>query len=132
MTHTLNSEAYASLLAQYQPKVITTDAENDQAIAFAEALEHQSHRTPEEEALLELLVTLIEKFEDSYHPIPDTDPRSTLLHLMEARELKQEALVGIIGSRGVVSEVLSGKRGISKSQAKALAEYFGVDAGLFI
>nr|WP_299487787.1 helix-turn-helix domain-containing protein [Acaryochloris sp. IP29b_bin.137] len=51
---------------------------------------------------------------------------------METRECIQEDLVGVIGSRGVVSEVVNGKRGISITQAKSLADYFGVDAGLFI
>ncbi len=42
------------------------------------------------------------------------------------------ALIGVIGSRRVTSEVVNGKRSISKNQAKALAEFFKVDAGLFI
>lgn len=132
MTLTLNPESYGRLLAQYQPKVITTEEENDAAIALAEELDHRSKRTPEEDALLDLLVTLIEKFEQEHYPIPQGTPLSSLLHLMEARELKQEDLVGVIGSRGVVSEVVNGKRSISKAQAKALAEFFKVDVGLFI
>jgi antitoxin component HigA of HigAB toxin-antitoxin module len=59
-------------------------------------------------------------------------PRSILLHLMEEHDLKQADLVGIIGSRGVVSEVVNGKRDISKAQASALAHLFHVDVGLFI
>lgn len=43
---------------------------------------------------------------------------------MEAKDLNQEDLIGMIGFRGVVSEVVNGKRGISKSPAKALREYF--------
>lgn len=132
MTRTLNPDTYASLLAQYQPKVIESEAENDVAIALAEELEHHQEPTPEESALLELLVMLIERFETEHYPIPEGMPRSMLLHLMEARDLKQEDLVGVIGSRGVVSEVVHGKRSISKAQAKALAEFFEVDVGLFI
>ena len=132
MIRTLNPESYGRLLAQYQPKVINTEEENEASIALAEELEHRPHRTPEEDTLLELLVTLIEKFDEEYYPIPPGNPHSMLLHLMEARNLKQEALVGVIGSRGVVSEVVNGKRSISKAQAKALAEFFQVDASLFI
>jgi HTH-type transcriptional regulator / antitoxin HigA len=40
--------------------------------------------------------------------------------------------VGIIGSKGVVSEVVNGKRSISKAQAKALGEFFNVSPLLFI
>lgn len=132
MTRTLNPEAYARLLAQHQPKIILTEEENDAAIALAEELEHRPHRTPEEDALLELLVTLIEKFEAEHYPIPEGNPHSILLHLMEARDLKQEDLVGVLGSKDVASEVVNGKRSISKAQAKALAEFFKVDANLFI
>ena len=132
MTLTINPESYAQLLALYQPKVIETEAENDLAIESALILEHKANRTREEDAILELLVTLIEKFENEQYPIPSGTPHSMLLHLMEAGGIKQENLVGVIGSRGVVSEVVNGKRSISKAQAKALADFFSVDVGLFI
>ena len=132
MTLTINPESYSQLLALYQPKVIETEAENDLAIAKAQKLEHKANRTIEEDTILELLVTLIEKFEDEQYPIPSGTPHSMLLHLMEAGGIKQENLVGVIGSRGVVSEVVNGKRSISKAQAKALAEFFSVNVGLFI
>lgn len=132
MTLTFNADTYGQLLADYRPRVITSEQENDAAIALAEELEHLPHQTPEQEALLDLLVTLIEKYEDNAYPIPVSSPREVLLHLMDARGCIQEDLIGVIGSRGVVSEVVNGKRGISIAQAKSLAEYFGVDAGLFI
>jgi HTH-type transcriptional regulator / antitoxin HigA len=132
MTLTTDPESYAQLLAKYQPKVIETEAENDRFIALALELEYKANRTLQEDAILELLVTLIEKFENEQYPIPSGTPHSMLLHLMEARNLKQENLINVIGSRGVVSEVVNGKRSISKAQAKALAEFFSVDVGLFI
>jgi HTH-type transcriptional regulator/antitoxin HigA len=46
--------------------------------------------------------------------------------------LIQEDLVGVIGSRGVVSEVMNGKRSISNTQAKALGDFFSVEPSLFI
>jgi HTH-type transcriptional regulator / antitoxin HigA len=51
---------------------------------------------------------------------------------MESSGTRQADLVGIIGSSGVVSEVIDGKRSISKAQAKALGEYFKVSPSLFI
>lgn len=132
MTLTFDRETYAELLAQSQPKLIVSDDENEKAIALAEELSHRPERTPEEDALLELLIALIEKFEDENYPIPVTSPLEILKHLMEARDLIQENLVGVIGSRGVVSEVMNGKRSISKAQAKALGEFFSVEPSLFI
>jgi HTH-type transcriptional regulator / antitoxin HigA len=132
MTLTFDRETYAELLAQSQPKVIVSDDENERAIALAEELSHRPERSPEEDALLELLIALIEKFEDENYPIPVASPLEVLQHLMEAKDLIQENLVGVIGSRGVVSEVMNGKRSISKAQAKALGEFFSVEPSLFI
>jgi HTH-type transcriptional regulator / antitoxin HigA len=131
MIHTINSSVYGDLLAKYQPKAIETEAENEAAIILAESLEHRQ-RTPEEDALLELLVILIEKFEDASYPVPNVEPNRMLVHLMEARNMKQEELVGVVGSRGVVSEIVNGKRSISKAQAKILGKLFHVSPSLFI
>jgi HTH-type transcriptional regulator / antitoxin HigA len=131
MIHTINRNVYGDLLAQHQPRVIETEAENEAAIMLAESLEHRQ-RTPEEDALLELLIILIEKFEDASYPMPNVEPDRMLRHLMEARNMKQEELVGVIGSRGVVSEIVNGKRSISKAQAKTLGQLFHVSPSLFI
>ena len=131
MIHTINHNIYGDLLAQHQPKAIENEAENEVAITLAESLEHRQ-RTPEEDALLELLIILIEKFEETSYPLPSLKSDLILLHLMEARNMKQEELVGVIGSRGVVSEIVNGKRSISKAQAKVLGELFHVSPSLFI
>lgn len=132
MTLTFNKNAYASLLAEFLPKVITTEEENERSLEAVEKLMACKARTPEQDALLDLLVTLIEKFEDEHYQLHGSTPQSILQHLMEARGIKQEELVGVIGSRGVVSEVVNGKRSISKIAAKALAEFFHVSPELFI
>lgn len=132
MTLTFNPETYALLLAKYQPKVITNDVENEQATLIAEELAHRTNRTSEESALYDLLIALIEKYENETYPMGETTPLSILLHLIEARNLQPTDLVGVIGSISVVSEILNGKREISQTQAKALGEFFQVDADLFI
>jgi HTH-type transcriptional regulator / antitoxin HigA len=132
MTLTFDQGTYADLLVQYQPKVITNDQDNERAIATIEELSHRQNLTPEEESLVDLLVTLVEKFEDEHHPIPVASPLDVLRHLMDARGRIQEDLVGVIGSRGVVSEIMNGKRNISNAQAKALGEYFLVEPSLFV
>jgi HTH-type transcriptional regulator / antitoxin HigA len=132
MTRTINSDSYAVLLVKYQPKVIETEAENEAAIALAEELEHKRLRTPEEDTLLELLVILIEKFEQEHYPLPEANPHSMLLHLMDAQNTKEEDLVGVIGAdKDVVCQVVNGKRDIEKNWAKALGEFFHVSPKLF-
>ena len=75
---------------------------------------------------------MITAYEDEHYPIPEGTPLNTFKHLMDAQDLKQADLIGVIGSRGMVSDVINGKRDLSKAQAKTLAAYFGVAVGLFI
>ncbi len=132
MTLTINEKAYGDLLSIAKPRLITTEIENQQVLSQVEKLMAIDDRTPEQDALFDLLVVLIEKFEEEHYPIEDASPHDILLHLMEENNIKQADLVGILGSRGVVSEVVNGKRQISKNQAKALSNFFHVDVGLFI
>ena len=67
MTLTFNAEKYKDLLFNYQPKIIRTETENEKALAIVEELMHRKNRTPQEEELYELLITLIEKFEQEYY-----------------------------------------------------------------
>jgi HTH-type transcriptional regulator/antitoxin HigA len=128
----IEKTAYGQLLAKSQPKPILNDEDCEVALAEVESLMSQEELTPEEETLLNLWALLIEEYEAKYYPIPEATPRDVLLHLIEVREIKQVDLVGVIGSKGVVSEVVNGKRAISKAQAKALGEFFNVNPSVFI
>ena len=133
MTLTINPKIYGDLLAQYQPKIITTEEENEQAIAVVETLTHKSDLTPEEDQLLELLITLIEKFESEQYPLNNlSTPLSRLTFLMEENHLRQADVIEIFCSKGIASEVLSGKRQISKSHALKLGEFFHLNPALFL
>lgn len=129
----LDSKTYGSLLAAYQPKIIASEDEYNHTIESIEQMMVRGEElTPEENSLLELLSILVEIYEDSQFPVEPSSPQKILLHLMEARELKQSDLVGVIGSKGIVSEIVNGKRSISKAQAKALGEFFHISPALFI
>ena len=132
MTLTFDSNAYSNLLSQYIPQVIETEKEYDRALEIAEKLTFAKNRTPEEKALHKLLVTLIEVYETENYPMDESAPYEILQHLMESSGTRQVDLVGVIGSSGVVSEIVNGKRSISKAQAKALGEYYKVSPSLFI
>jgi HTH-type transcriptional regulator / antitoxin HigA len=133
MIPTINPKIYGDLLAQHQPKIITTEEENEQAIAVVESLTHKSDLTPEEDQLLELLITLIEKFEAEHYPLNNlSTPLSRLTFLMEENNLRQADVVEVFGSKGIASEVFSGKRQISKSHALKLGEFFNLNPALFL
>ncbi|MDJ0845311.1 helix-turn-helix domain-containing protein [Crocosphaera sp.] len=132
MTLILNPKSYGKLLAKYQPKVIKTEDENEQVIALANELEHQANRTIEEETLLELLIVLIERFEEQNYPIPQSTPNSMLKHLMECNNYKPEDLIEVIGSRKKVLELMEGKDSFSQLQSQKLADLFNVDVDFFV
>ena len=133
MNRTIDKQAYTNLLAEVQPKVIETEEENERMLGEVEKLMSLGEDlTPEQEQLLLLLVALIEQFEDQHYQLKPATPHEVLNELMLARGLKQSDLVGILGSKGIVSEVINRKRSISKNQAKALGEFFHVSPALFL
>ena len=105
-----------------------------QAIAKIDILlrKGEGNLSPEEARLLNLLSTLVERYEDETENFPASPPHRTLKFLMEQNDLRQVDLVKIFGSSGRVSEVVNGKRSISKAQAKALSEFFRVSVDLFL
>ena len=124
---------YRRLLSRTMPAVIETEKENERMLTVVEKLMDKGEElSPEEEKLLKLLTRLIEDFEHRYYHPKEATPLEVLLHLMDAAGVKQSQLSEVFGSKGIASEVLNGKRGISKNQAKALANYFHVAADLFI
>jgi HTH-type transcriptional regulator / antitoxin HigA len=132
MTLTFDVDRYKDLLCEYQPKLIKTEQENEQALMVIEQLMYLSEKTPEQNELYELLVVLVEKFEqDFYQPSQDSNPLSMLLFLMDQRDMKPSDLVGIFGSQSMVNNVISGKILIDRSKAESLAELFHVDAKFF-
>ncbi len=78
------------------------------------------------------MVVLIEDYEDEHYPMPASAPHTRLKTLMEERGLGESDLVPILGSSTRVSELLGGKRQPSKTEAKALARFFGVSLSWFI
>lgn len=132
MILTFDGATYSKLLAEIAPRAIETEEEYDRLLAVAERLTFAKNLTPEERALYKLLVTLIEVYERENYPMDKSEPHEILQHIMESSGTRQADLVGIIGSSGVVSEVVNGKRAISKAQAKALGDYFKISPSLFI
>src|SRR6476660_4952961 len=124
---------YKRLLSQTMPVIIETEAENERMLKLIKRIMDKGENlSPEEEKLLKLLTRLVEDFEERFYNPRDASPIEVLQHLMESREVKQTHLWEVFGSKGIASEVLNGKRGISKTHARALADYFHVSADLFI
>ena len=135
LTETIDVKRYGRLLAKAVPRVIVTEEENERALAIVESLieKGEQNMMPEEDALLDLLTNLIRDYEaGAYPPREKSKPHEMVAFLLEQRGLAPKDLWPVIGSKGRVSEMVAGKRPISKEQAKKLADFFHVGVDLFI
>jgi HTH-type transcriptional regulator / antitoxin HigA len=132
MTLTFNPEKYKEVLSEYQPKLIKTETENERALAIVEQLMNSPDLSPEQEEIYELLVILIERFEQEfYKPDRSKNSGSMLSFLMDQRDFNPIDLVPIFASEAAVEEAISGRTSIDSYTADRLAELFHVDASLF-
>jgi HTH-type transcriptional regulator/antitoxin HigA len=130
----LDAKRYGRLLAKVLPGVIRAESENSRMLAIIDGLmaKGEDGLSAEEEALLDLLVNLVHDFETKNYSFPASPPHKMLAFLLEQRGLKPSDLWPVLGTKSRVSDALSGKREISKEQAKKLAAFFHVGVQLFI
>jgi HTH-type transcriptional regulator/antitoxin HigA len=128
----IRDSVYAKLLVKSLPKPINSTAEHARFTRMLLELDERDNRSPEEEALAEVLTLLIEDYEEKYYPLPRVSPTESLKALMEERGLKHKDIWPVLGNKGAATEILSGRRSISKAQARRLAEFFRVPVDLFI
>ena len=124
MIPTSSQQAYTDLLIQYQPKPIKTESEYQRALTIVEGM-MSGELTEAENTLFELLVLLIESYEQRHYPMGESTPVATLESLMHEFDVEPASLVGVLGSLELVREVVNGQRGVvSQSQAESLAKFF--------
>ena len=123
---------YASLLTSTLPAVIRSEAENERHIAILEELDRKGSRmSAAERRMAELLMLLIEDFEEKHYPLKTASPVEVLSELMLANNLKQKDLVDVFGTPSIVSEVLSGKRKLNAEHIRKLSRRFHISPELF-
>ena len=129
----LDERQYQKLLDKTLPVVIRTEAEYHRLLATAGALmEKPEDKISEEEGrLLELLSILIEEYENRAHPLPKAEPHKMLAYLLKEKNMKPSDLWNVL-PKSRVSEILNGKRNISKAQARQLAGLLRVPVDLFV
>ena len=125
-------DEYAQLLGEALPHVLHTEAENERCTAVLERLLRKQNRTTEENRLAELLTLVIEEFEETHYAASrPSGPVDILRHLMESNGLRQVDMVDVFGTASVVSEVLRGKRELSKAHILKLSKRFHLSPALF-
>jgi HTH-type transcriptional regulator/antitoxin HigA len=132
VSNKLDREKYTKLLVEVMPAPPTSDAENRALLAIARPLMTREDLTPEETSLLALLALLIEDYEKKRYPeyAEGATPAELLSLLMQEHNLTQYDFPPIQQSK--ISEILNGKRKISKAQALAFGERFKVDPAAFL
>jgi HTH-type transcriptional regulator/antitoxin HigA len=123
------SEKYALEIGS--PTPITSERQHEEYLAVLEKLATKDNPTTDEEKYAEVLLTLVEAYEDQHHSIPDSSPVEVLRALMDANNLRQKDLVSIFGTESIVSEVLHGKRDLNKSHIQKLSKRFLLSPAAF-
>ena len=132
MTLTINKSLYSQLLAKFQPQIIRNEIEHERAIMLCETLANKTSLTLEENEILELLITLIEKFESENYSLGNSsNPRSRLLFLIENNQLSDYDLAEIFGSKENYEQFINGEQKITQELAFKLAQRFNLNANLF-
>ena len=113
------------------PKIIKSEDDYNIALNRIEEIFDAKPGSPEFDEM-ELLVKLVEIYEDEKYPISSPDPISAIKFRMEQQGLKNKDLIPYIGSKSKVSEVLSGKRALSLNMIRKLNEGLGIPAEVLI
>lgn len=122
---------YGALLSEIKPEVIRGEQQNAYFIAKLEELTSLENVTPAQEKLIKLLTVLVEEYESKYCPVPDAGPLDIIRHLMEQHSLRQKDLVDVFGTESIVSDVLNGKRDLTKDHIMRLSARFHVSPAVF-
>jgi len=123
---------YRRLLAKHAPQPIRSQESYERALAQLEKL-----MVPRPDAarslLIEVLATLIEKYESREYPTPEVAPSDMLAKLLKTKGVKPAEVAKQTGiPTATLSNVLAHRRGISKQSAFKLGEYFGLSPIVFL
>jgi HTH-type transcriptional regulator / antitoxin HigA len=132
MEMTATDVAYRELLTEELPRAIHSDRMHQRYLTRIEELLERKKRSAAEDRLLELLSILVERYEDEHETVEAPHPVAALRELMLAKGISQADLSKLLGSSGIVSEVLSGKRELSKAHIRKLSKAFHVPADVFV
>jgi len=112
-------------------KVLKTDDDYNSASIRLMEIFHSEPNTPESDEL-DLLLVLVKDYDDKHYQLPQLDALEVIKYKMKEKGMKAKDLEPIIGSKGHVSAILSGKREITLKMAQKLKNYFGIPAEVFL
>jgi len=111
--------------------VVRNKSDNERALVTVEKLMCRE-RTPEEDALLQILTDEIQSFENKAHTPTETTPAELIRFLLEQNGLSAKDLADMLGGKSHVSEILSGRRKVGVRQAIRLGKRFNIAPAVFL
>ena len=112
-------------------KVLKTEDDYNKASMRLMEIFHAEPNTPESDEL-DLLMVLVKDYDDKHYQLPELDALEVIKYKMQELGMKNKDLEPIIGSKGHVSAILSGKREITLKMAQKLKNYFSIPADVFL
>jgi len=128
----IDSEIYTQLFRDALPMPPVTEADNERLIKVMASIDEREDATPEEVAFAELLAILVEDFENRHYSLPAVPPHEALQALMEDRSLQHKDIAQIVGNKGLTTEIIAGRRKMSKAVAVRLSTRLSVPVELFL
>jgi HTH-type transcriptional regulator/antitoxin HigA len=126
-------DRYFELVKAFPLRPIRSDGELERATAVIDSLVDREALDLDESDYLDVLSDLVEKYERAHHPVPPVADAELLRHLIESRETTQAQVAQGAGiAESTVSEILSGRRKLSRSHIEALARFFHVSPAVFL
>jgi len=124
---------YEGLLQEYAPRLIRNRRGHKRMLRQIDELMKRARLSSAENELLDLMIHLVEQYEEKLDPTPDVPPRWMLAHLIEAKGVSQSDVAKASGiPRSTISDILAGRRQISRANIAKLAAYFAVSPAVFI
>jgi HTH-type transcriptional regulator/antitoxin HigA len=110
---------------------IRSEADYDAALQRIDALMGAKFGTPEGDEL-DVLATLVDAYEEKRFPMDAPDPVTAIQFQMEQQGLTRKDLEPMIGSRARVSEIMTGKRGLTLAMVRRVRSGLGISADLLV
>ena len=108
-----------------------SEADYETALKTIDRLWDAAQGSPEADQL-DVLVTLVEAYEEKHYPISPPDPIEAILHYMESQGLSESDLEAYLGSRTYVSEILNRERALSLDMIRKLHKGLGIPADILV
>jgi HTH-type transcriptional regulator / antitoxin HigA len=124
---------YLELVQAFPLRHLRSDRELDEAIRVINSLIVRGKRSRGEQDYLDVLTDIVERYETEHCPMSAVSDADMLRHLIEARGITQAKLSADVDMpMSTISEVLHGKKKLTRRHVGILAEYFGVPPSVFL